>query len=40
MMLAAGQGSKLVFRADGAPVDAQRMLADLGHLFDSRFEEV
>ena len=40
MMLAAGQGSKLVFRADGAPEDAQRMLTDLSNLFDSRFEEV
>ena len=40
MMLAAGQGSKLVFRADGAPADAARMLSDLSNLFDNRFEEV
>ena len=40
MMLAAGQGSKLVFRADGAPADAARMLNDLSNLFDKRFEEV
>ncbi|MEC7273668.1 MAG: HPr family phosphocarrier protein, partial [Verrucomicrobiota bacterium] len=40
MMLAAGQGSKLVFRADGEPADAARMLKDLSNLFDNRFEEV
>ena len=40
MMLAAGQGSKIVFRADGAPTDAAKMLTDLSNLFDNRFEEV
>lgn len=40
MMLAAGQGSKLVFRVDGPPADAARMLKDLSKLFDNRFEEV
>lgn len=39
MMLAAGKGSKLVFRAEGASVDGERMLGDLSNLFDRRFEE-
>ncbi|TVP77550.1 MAG: HPr family phosphocarrier protein [Puniceicoccaceae bacterium] len=39
MMLAAGKGSKLVFRADGATNDGERMLSELSELFDRRFEE-
>jgi phosphocarrier protein len=39
MMLAAGKGSKLVVRAEGAAEDAERMLADLVNLFERRFEE-
>lgn len=39
MMLAAGKGSKLVFRAEGIAEDGERMLAELNALFDRRFEE-
>jgi phosphocarrier protein len=39
MMLAAGKGSKLIFRAEGAATDAERMLNELSDLFDRRFEE-
>ena len=39
MMLAAGKGSKLVVRADGAVADARRMLGELVDLFERRFEE-
>lgn len=39
MMLAAGKGSKLVFRAEGAVEDGERMLGELNDLFDRRFEE-
>jgi len=39
MMLAAGKGSKLVFRAEGCPKDGGRMLGELNDLFDRRFEE-
>ena len=40
MMLAAGKGSKLVVRAEGAAIDAERMLGELVDLFERRFEEV
>ena len=40
MMLAAGKGSKLVVRAEGAAIDAERMLSELVDLFERRFEEV
>ncbi|NBB79407.1 MAG: HPr family phosphocarrier protein [Verrucomicrobia bacterium] len=40
MMLAAGKGSKLIFRAEGAASDGERMLGELSDLFDRRFEEV
>ena len=40
MMLAAGKGSKLVVRAEGATIDAERMLDELVDLFERRFEEV
>ena len=40
MMLAAGKGSNLVERAEGAAIDAERMLSDLVDLFERRFEEV
>lgn len=39
MMLAAGKGSKLTFRAEGAVEDAERMLGELSDLFDRSFEE-
>jgi len=39
MMLAAGKGSKLVVRAEGAAEDGKRMLGELADLFDRRFEE-
>jgi phosphocarrier protein len=39
MMLAAGKGSKLVFRAEGSSEDGERMLDELSALFDRRFEE-
>ena len=39
MMLAAGKGSKLIFRAEGAASDGVRMLEELSALFDRRFEE-
>jgi phosphocarrier protein len=39
MMLAAGKGSKLTVRAEGAAEDGQRMLGELSDLFDRRFEE-
>ena len=40
MMLAAGNGSKLVVRAEGSAKDAQRMLDQLESLFERRFEEI
>ena len=40
MMLAAGKGSTLVVRAEGAAIDAERMLGELVDLFERRFEEV
>jgi len=40
MMLAAGKGSKLVFRAEGSADDGKRVLEDLTALFERRFEEV
>ena len=40
MMLAAGKGSKLIFRAEGAIEDGERMLDELSKLFERRFEEV
>ena len=40
MMLAAGKGSNLVVRAEGAATDAERMLGELVDLFERRFEEV
>ena len=40
MLLAAGKGSKLVVRAEGAAIDAERMLSELVDLFERRFEEV
>lgn len=40
MMLAAGNGSKLVVRAEGSTKDAQKMLDELESLFERRFEEV
>ena len=40
MMLAAGKASNLVVRAEGAAIDAERMLGDLVDLFERRFEEV
>ena len=40
MMLAAGNGSKLVVRAEGSAKDAQKMLDELESLFERRFEEV
>ena len=40
MMLAAGKGSKLVVRAEGDAIDAERMLSELVDLFERRFEEV
>ncbi|MBL4787945.1 MAG: HPr family phosphocarrier protein [Kordiimonadaceae bacterium] len=40
MMLAAGKGSNLVVRAEGAAIDAERMLGELVDLFERRFEEV
>ena len=39
MMLAAGKGSKLIFRAEGCPNDGTRMLTEMSDLFDRRFEE-
>ena len=39
MMLAAGKGSKLIFRAEGAATDGERMLGELSDLFERRFEE-
>jgi phosphocarrier protein len=39
MMLAAGKGSKLVVRTEGAAQDGERMLGELVNLFDRRFEE-
>jgi phosphocarrier protein len=39
MMLAAGKGSKLVIRAEGAAPEGERMLGELNDLFDRRFEE-
>ena len=39
MMLAAGKGSKLIFRAEGAAPDGERMLSELSDLFDRCFEE-
>lgn len=39
MMLAAGKGSRLIFRAEGAATDGERMLGELSDLFDRRFEE-
>lgn len=39
MMLAAGKGSRLVFRAEGALDDGERMLGELRDLFERRFEE-
>ena len=39
MMLAAGKGSKLVVRTEGAAQDGERMLGELADLFDRRFEE-
>ena len=39
MMLAAGKGSNLVVRAEGAASDAERMLGELVDLFERRFEE-
>ncbi|MBC8188878.1 MAG: HPr family phosphocarrier protein [Puniceicoccaceae bacterium] len=39
MMLAAGKGSKLIFRAEGAASDGVRMPGELSALFDRRFEE-
>jgi len=38
-MLAAGKGSKLVVRTEGAATDGERMLNELADLFDRRFEE-
>lgn len=40
MMLAAGQGSRLVFKTEGNALDAERMLKELSVLFSSRFEEI
>jgi phosphocarrier protein len=40
MMLAAGKGSKLTFRAEGGSADGERMLNELVELFERRFEEV
>ena len=40
MMLAAGKGSNLVVHAEGAAIDAERMLGELVDLFERRFEEV
>ena len=40
MMLAAGKGSNLVVLAEGAAIDAERMLGELVDLFERRFEEV
>jgi phosphocarrier protein len=40
MMLAAGKGSKLTFRAEGDSSEGERVLGDLADLFDRRFEEV
>lgn len=39
MMLAAGKGSRLIFRAEGAVTDGERMLGELSDLFERRFEE-
>jgi phosphocarrier protein HPr len=39
MMLAAGKGSKLTFRAEGESGSADKMLSDLEYLFSRRFEE-
>ena len=39
MMLAAGKGSKLIVRAEGAAEDGERMLGELVDLFERRFEE-
>ncbi len=39
MMLAAGKGSRLIFRAEGAATDGERMLGELSDLFERRFEE-
>ena len=39
MMLAAGQGSKLIVRTEGPAEDAEKMLGELEALFERRFEE-
>jgi phosphocarrier protein len=39
MMLAAGKGSKLTIRAEGAVEEGQKMLEDMAELFERRFEE-
>jgi phosphocarrier protein len=39
MMLAAGKGSKLTIRAEGAVEEGQKMLEDMAALFERRFEE-
>ena len=40
MMLAAGNGSKLIVRTEGSAKDAQKMLDELESLFERRFEEI
>lgn len=39
MMLAAGSGTMLVFRTEGAPDQAEKVLKELEDLFARRFEE-
>jgi phosphocarrier protein HPr len=39
MMLAAGKGSKLTFRAEGDAVTAEKLLTEMENLFSRRFEE-
>jgi phosphocarrier protein HPr len=39
MMLAAGKGSKLTFRAEGEKEPAEKMLEEMEALFERRFEE-
>ena len=39
MMLAAGKGSKLTVRVEGPVEEGQKMLDEMGALFERRFEE-
>jgi len=39
MMLAAGNGSKLTFRAEGPVNEAEKVLKEIEELFERRFEE-